>query len=42
METRDCWEFLAEINIGVVAVVVGCVWMVILQLALEEEKMRFR
>ena len=41
METRDCWEFLAEVNAGVVAVV-GYVWMVFLQLALEEEKMRLR
>lgn len=41
MDTRDCWEFLAEVNVGVV-VAVGCVWMVFLQLALEEEKMRLR
>lgn len=42
METRDCWEFLAEVKAGVGAVIVGCVWIVFLQLALEEEKIRLR
>lgn len=42
METRECWEFLAEVNAGVVADVGGCAaWMVFMQLALEE-KMRLR